>query len=510
MAIIGQDRAVVWLQDEPFTTWSPKGVADNAFGMSGVSLPTSGRTPVYVRNRNGQPVLGKMNIDPPGDLVAATLTFYEKGQVDLMLKALQKGCPINVQRRIVDCGPIDVASVWTSVEHLGGGQPTGYNPSDGPQLQFDGTEMSTEVTLNFTHYIKLVDTSISLLTSGVAFNLLAIAGMKDEDCGLCGTGYPGADQILYVGVASDTGATGQLLYSGNGGGAFAAVSTDPWDSSTDEEGIGFVAVRTINKSQIRVIVGNTASIVGQKAKIAYADINLSALGTAVWTSVTLDSTATADAIQAGLWAVFGRLYLASAGDIYLSTNQGEAVGATALYTGSTAISGFTISPDESAVWAFGASNLILRETDQSGTFETRTGPSGGGTFSALAIAGDGTIFAGNGQSIYRNTDQAGGTANWTALKDFGSNKVVKAIQVIGGQRALGGDSQLLRVIVDDTGGAAAEYWMSIDGGASFFQPDTEATNLGMNGAYFSEIDDNLAIAVGDASGGAGIIWRISP
>lgn len=506
MSILGQDRAIVWLQEEPFSVWSPYGVADKSFGMSGISVPAAGRTPLYVRDRNGQPVLGKMNQDPPGDLVAATLSFYERGQVDVMLKALQKGCPINVQRRLVDCGPLDVATVWTSIEHFGGGQPTAYNPSDGPALGYDGTELSTEVTLNFTHYIKLVDTSISLLTSGLSEDILAIAGMADEDCGLCGTGYPGADQIMYAGTVSPGTDTGALLYTGNGGGSWAEVNTDPWDSSTDDEDIGFVAVRTINKSQIRVIVGNTATIAGQKAKIAYADINLAALGTASWTSVTLDSTATGDFIQGGIWATFGRLYLAAAGDIYLSTNQGESVGATALYTGSNALTAFAISPDESTVWAGGASNTILREVDQSGVFETRTGPSGGGAFTALAVAGDGTLFAGNGQKIFRSSDAAGGTAGWTELKDFGSNKAVAEIQVIGGQRALGGDSQLLRVFIDDTAGSTGQLWQSVDGGTTWFQPDTEATNTGINAAYFSAIDDNLAIAVGDG----GVIMRVAP
>lgn len=506
MSIIGQDRAIIWLQTlGPFTAWEPFGVAEKSYGMSGISVPAAERSPVYGRDRLGRPVLVKMNQDPPGDLAAATITFYEQGQVDVLLDALNKGCPINVQRRIVTCGPLDVPDVWDSVEHFGGGQPTGYTPADGPSVGYDGTEMTTEATLNFTHYIKLVAVSLSNLTSNSSEDILSIAGMPDEDCGICGTGYPGADKILYAGTAAPATDTGALLYSANGGGAWAEVSTDPWDSSTDGEDIGFVAVRTINKSEIRVIVGNTASIVGQKAKIAWADINLSALGTAVWTSVSVTASATGDAVEAMAWLDFSQLFVATAGDIYLSTDRGESLDGAAQYTGSNAFAGFTKSPDGATYWAFGASNTILRQQNQNGVWETRTGPSGGGAFTALAVAGDGTLFAGNGQSIFRNTDQAGGTANWTELKDFGSNMVVKSIQVIGGQRALGGDSQLIRVVVDDTTPGNGEVWMSLDGGASWFQPDTDSGNTGFNAGYASEINDNLLLIAGDG----GVIMRLS-
>lgn len=509
MAILGQDRAVVWLQERgPFTPWSPFVVGDKAAGMSGKSLPAPGRTPVYGRDRFGKPVLVKMNSEAPGELPTATITFYEDGSVDVLRRALLRGCPINIQNRLVDCGVLNNPNVWSTIDHYGGGQPTSYTPGDGPSVEYNGEQMTNEVAMAFTHVIRLVQTTLSDLTSGTSLDVLDIDGIPDEDCGICGTGFPGADQILIVGLASDTGATGEVLVTGNGGGSWAATSTNPFGASTDEEDISSVAVNAISKSGIRYVVATNTAVNGEKARIAYADVDLSDLLTTTWNVITLDNTTvTTSSVTALGWLKFNSLYIAAEGDIYVSEDQGGSDPGAPVYTGSTAITGFAISPDENTVWAFGESNLLLREVGDSRVFEARVGPSGGGTFTAIAIAGDGTLFAGNGTSIYRSTDQAGGTANWTALKDFGTGKPVVAIQVIGGQRAGGGDSQLLRVVVDN-GSGAGEVWMSVDGGLTWFQPATR-TNAGYNAAYASEIDDNLLFVVGDASGGAGVIQRLS-
>jgi hypothetical protein len=194
----------------------------------------------------------------------------------------------------------------------------------------------------------------------------------------------------------------------------------------------------------------------------------------------------------------------------VSTDQGESDPGAALYTGSTQINGFTLAPNQDEVYAFGASNLILREVNRSGSWEVLVGPAGGGEFTAAARAGGNELlYAGNGQSIYVSSDKAGNAGNWTALKDFGASHVVREIQCIGGEKAGGGSSELLRVVVDDTTPGSGEVWFSIDGGANFSQVP-ELTNGGYNGAYFSDIDDNLVTVVGDRVAAVGAIHKVSP
>ena len=507
--LIKQNEMVLWYQpDGGGTAFKPYGIGAKAGGITGKSIPGADTTPVYGRTELGTPTIITENLEAPGDLPGATITVYEQGQVDFLLEALNQGCPINIQNRMNACGVLTNPNTWTSVEHWGNGRVTSYNPGDGPSVEYSGEAVQNEASVSFTHYIRLVQTGLSALTSNETEDILSVAGITDEDCNRCGNGYPGADNVLVFGAGS-SGGDANVLYTENGGGSILAMSPDPWAGLNNEENT-FIAIRPISQSQVRVIVATGTPATGANARFAYADLTYGAMGSPTWTIVSIaNTTVTTSAVTAMLWATFDRNYIAAEGDIYLSTDQGTTDPGLPIYIGAVAINGFAKAPDDSEVWAFGASNLILRELDQSGLFATRVGPAGGGAFTALAIAGDGTLYAGNGTGIYKSTDKANVAGNWTELYDFGASHAVRAIQCIGGDRANGGDSQLLRVIVDDTTPGAGTVWQTIDGGATW-QPVTTLTNAGYNGAYFSKINDNKAIIVGDASGGAGVIHYLGP
>lgn len=509
MTIIKQNRVTVWYQpDGEGNAFSVLGIGEKGVGMTGKSIPGSDRSPVYGRDSGGRPIVIAQNESPPGDSPSATIQLYERGGVDFLLKALQGGCPINVQTRANSCGSLNNPNAWDYIEHWSSGKITDYSPGDAPSIEFAGESIVNEGTFSFQHVIRILRTSLSSLTTTETMNLLGITGLSDETCNECNVGYPGADKILFVGAAADAAAEANVLYTTNGGSSWAATSATPFSAGNYEDAT-YIDCFFVSKDQIRVLIGTGSSVVGTKAQTAWADVTLGAEGTTSWTVVTLSGTATGDTITAMKALSYDRVMAASAGDIYLSEDQGASYGATALYTGSTAINGFAIAPDGEEAWAFGASNLILRELNTSGLFETRVGPSGGGAFTAMTVAGNGFVYAGNGTSIYVTKNKAANAGGWTSLKDFGSNKVVKAIQCIGGDRALGGDSQLLRVVVDDTAGGNGTIWESFDGGASW-QQVTALTNLGYNAAYFSQVDDNRAVVVGDAVGGYGVIHNLAP
>ncbi len=132
----------------------------------------------------------------------------------------------------------------------------------------------------------------------------------------------------------------------------------------------------------------------------------------------------------------------------------------------------------------------------------RGGPSGGGAFTSIAIAQDGTIWAGNGTSLYRNSNDASSASGWTAVKDFAANHAVIGIDIIEN------DSQLIRVVVQDGTGTDGDVWRSEDGGG-FIREITDLGNSGYNGFYFSGDNANLMWIVGDADGGTGLIHKLS-
>lgn len=512
MTIIGQERVIVWVQpDGPGTQWKPFGIGEKGMSLTGKTRPGTDRAPVYGRNRYGQPLLIKMAAQAPGDLPSATISFFERGQMDIIQKALDQGCPIHIQSRITTCGALDNPNRWDAIDHYANGAVTSYSQGDAPSLEFNGEQVTVEGEMSFTHVLRILNKQISNLEHSEADAILSIAGMKEEDCNECGNGYPGADKILYAGTAAQGAAEAGLLYTKDGGSTWASVSADPFDTTAEYEDLDFVAVNYISDTKLRVVVG-TSTTGAAKASVAWADVDIGAEGTTSWTIVTITETAAGDVVNAMAWLTFDRLFAASGGDIYVSNDQGESFDDAAVYTNATeTINGFAITPDEDIVYAFGTSNLIIREVGASGIFETRVGPSGGGAFTAMAIDGDGTIFAGNGTSIFKNVDGANNAGNWTELKDFGSNKQVVAINIVDKHPVGGGE--ILMAVVDDTAGGTGAVWESVDGGATWSSIET-LTNEGYNDAYFSEIEYNTAIVVGDVETGAavpeGVIHRVAP
>jgi photosystem II stability/assembly factor-like uncharacterized protein len=499
-ATVKQSEAVAWLQDQgPGTAFNPYAVGEDGMSLTGKSIPIIGLGPVYARDRNGKPLVININETAPGDLPTLTITIFEKASLTVLDNLYERKCPINLQLRFVECGVLDNPFLWDKINHWSRGQMTTYNPGDGPSLEYDGTLMQASASVMFREVLTIVRNTLSALTTTEAEDLLSITGLPDEDCNECGTGYPGADQIMFIGAAGGT-ATGNVIVSGDGGGTWTELTTDPF--STAGEGSDFIACRIMNDNTVRVIAATGTTAAGSAPQYSYVDVTFGDLTTAAWTAKTLTQGANGDVVTAMLWPRHDRLYFGTdANAIFIDEQQGEDGTAVAAYSGASQINAFGASPDGKYVWAVGASNLILRESNQSGVFEARVGPSGGGAFSAVAVADDDTLFAGNGQILYRTYDNALEAGNWESLKDFGAGFTVTKIGLIRG------DSQIIRAIVSSV--TAGEVWESIDGGNSWRQiPDV--ANDGYNDAYFSEQKANEAVIVGPVDGSVGQIFQLSP
>jgi len=500
-ATVKQSEAVAWLQDGgPGTAFNPYAVGEDGMSLTGKSIPIIGLGPVYGRDRNGKPLVINVNETAPGDLPTLTITIFEKASLTVLDNLYERKCPINLQLRYVECGVLDNPFLWDKINHWSRGQMTTYNPGDGPSLEYDGTLMQASGSIMFREVITIVRNVLSALVTTEIEDLLSITGLPDEDCNECGTGYPGADKILFIG-AQGGAATGNVLSSGDGGATWTALSTDPF--SNVGEGADFVACRIMNDNVVRVIAACGTTAAGSPVQYSYVDLTFGDLTTATWVAKTLTQATNGDVATAMLWPRHDRLYIATdANEIYIDEQQGEDGTMVAAYSGAAQVNAFGVSGDGKYVWAVGASNFIARESNQSGVFEVRNGPSGGGAFTSVAVADDDTLFAGNGQILYRTYDNALEAGNWVALKDFGAGFTVKKIGLIKG------DSQIIRAVVSSA--TAGEVWESIDGGNSWRQiPDV--TNDGFNDAYFSEQKANEAVVVGNADlTPLGQVFQLSP
>jgi len=505
---ITQDKVGIWLQPDGKGN-SLDIVSIDRHGVGDKTIPRSGRDLVSGRDAYGNPRIKKYVKTAPGGLLTMNVEWTKITTPEFLETIGRCNTEFGLWEFFMDCGRLDNLSGWGRLDYYGGLGVTQQVNGAAPSREATGADVVNNVDIAGVYWIAWVPLELSLQTNPSLGGLLDIAGLK-ECYDECYQGYPGPDEILYaVGEAEATaspGDTADIIYTVNGGGSWSqlALGLDPFAQGED---IGDVEMWFISKTQYRLIVGRATADAGAAAEVAWGDFTLGAPETTTWTAVDVGTTNN-DVIDGLAWLFYDRCYASTGGDIYVSTDQGESFG-TAIYSGSTTINAFCSDKDDN-VYAVGASNLILLETGQSGTFNTRTGPTGGGTFYSVAVANDGRLYAGNGQSIYISTNAAANTGGWTELKDFGTNKTVVAIHLAGQSEVTNGDSQLITAVVDDTSGAAGELWRSWDGGSTWRQT-TELTNLGYNAAYFSDVNDNLLVIVGDANATPmGVVHQASP
>jgi len=505
---ITQEKVGLWLQPDGKGN-SLELVSIDRHGAGDKTIPRSGRDLVSGRDAYGNPRIKKTVKTPPGGLLTLNVEFTKITTPEFLETVGRCNTDFGLWEFFMNCGRLDNLSGWGRLDYYGGLGVTQQVNGAGPARDGTGADVVNNVDMSGVYWIAWTPLELSLQTNPSIGGLLDIAGLKEcyDDCY---QGYPGPDQILYaVGEAEAVASPGDaadIIYTVNGGGTWAQLGLGLIPFAAGED-IGDVEMSFVSKTQYRLIVGRLTVDGANAAEVAWGDFELGAPDTTTWTNVDVGTT-NGDVIDRLAWLFYDRCYASTGGNIHVSTDQGESWG-TAIYTGTTTINAFCKDKDDN-VYAVGDTNLILLETAKSGSFNTRTGPTGGGNMRAVAVANDGRLYAGNGTSLYMSSNGGANTGGWTELVDFGANHAVVGIHLGGQAEVANGDSQLITVVVDDTTPSGGELWRSWDGGSTFRQT-TELTNVGYNAAYFSDVNDNLVEIVGDANATPmGVIHQAAP
>lgn len=467
-------------------------------GIGERALVSPGVTTIRGRDADDQFVELLTIKEPQTDSDTFQIDFF--GHYDLvetLTKFKLKNKKFFVQLLSFATPPVDIPTLAKKIEHYlvldtGMALGAGRNRDGSAGLRENSISVSAA-----NRVITNLSQDISSLTNSLTEDVMSMAMLTRDLDRL--TGYRGPDKVIFVGLDDDTTNPGVVAVSVNGGSTFAELTTDP-DPFAGVAGIDNMVLNILDEDSFRIITGR-ATVAATKAEFAYGDLDYgSETADPGWTVITIAATANADAVEALLWPQASRLYVAAAGDIYLSTDRGETDPGAAIFTGANALAKFAYDFERN-VWAVGASNTILLEKPNArGTFTAKTGPSGGGAFTYIARAKDGIIFAGNGTSIFRNTNKANTAGGWTSLKDFGANHAVEHIQCVRGS------SQILRAVVNDSTATEGDIWYSINGGETWTEV-TDVANEGYLAAVHSETDDDLLYAGGVVSGSNPIIHK---
>lgn len=476
-------------------------------GMTGKTNNTiAGRGQIFGRDAWGRFRVKLTFKETPGGLNTGTIEYEKEQSIDFLEKRALDEQEFGVWEMYVPCGRLDNPVAWTNagrLDYRGRVFVTSTSEGDAPVREASGQPVVNSVPVSWEYNITLLPLAITALTqTEVAEALNAIAVLTEANPGNCIAGYAGPDRIMYAAGAAESGAAAEVIYTRNGGSTWAATSAEPFD--TDED-ISDVVARITSGDSFRVATSRLTTDAAAAAEIAYADVEFGDEGTTVWTTVDVGST-NGDVITVMEWLFYNRMYAAagavgSEGEVWVSTDQAETW--TQILDGTTVISAIEkgYGDDCMDVYIVGASNLIMRETNHTGTFETLVGPSGGGAFSAIAQANDGLLFAGNGQSLYVSTNKAKNAGGWSSVKDFGTGYTVKKIWLKEG------DSNHIYVLLDHA--TAGQFWHSNDGGNTWVQV-TGSANGGYNDGVESLEDHNLYHLVGDVVVTNGEIHKVSP
>ena len=477
-------------------------------GLGDVTLPGLGeRTIFYGTDAYGNPVpLGYERAAPgqPTTTVENYLTRYR----DLIQKVREEAGCSYLQLRISSCMRIDHPNGWDTLIHLEETQPGDTTISAPTSREFADSRIGMSTPITGLYHVFWVTQSLTALTTTETTDLNGITFLSDlEPCDDCGGGYPGPDQIGYIACDAAGATTANILYTANGGSTWAATSADPFAA---DEHADFPLVFRKDEDEFRLIVARITTDGSNPAEIAWDDITFGAEGTTTWNTVNVGSN-NGDIITAMFWPKWNRLYAATDNNtIHLSTDQGETW--STIHTGSQPIRAFTLNPRDNSVYAVGDSNTILRETGFSGTFSALTGPTGTNNSNAITVASDGTIWLGNGTSIfYTSSTTPTAAGQWTSQKDFGTNHSVRQIDCKAGPQVragLGGSSQLIHVLVNDSTANEGDMWIAADGKS--LNEIKNLTNSGYNRCYFSPVNPNLAFICGEDNGSTGVIHKLAP
>lgn len=497
--IVTQDRVILYVQpDGPGTALAPLSIGQHGRGdSSDDTIP--GKTVIYGRDEFGRAKEKVSYRETPGGGITFQIDKDAVQQLDLIDKKRRDQGKFNIYEYYIPKGALTTVSNWeddgyvlvfVDCEVVGGG-------AGGHDKNFSGQPVANTDQIQATDQIKILPFSISAMTTSETEDINGITAIGELDPDNELTGYQGADQIVIAAADAGSSATPHILYSTNGGGSWTAFGADPFAA---DEHADFPQARIISPSQYRILVGRTVTDGSNPAEIAYADITFGDESSSpTWNAVDVGST-NGDTIEFLYWPRYTRAYAGTGGDVYVSTDQGESW--TAIFTGSNALAAAYWDSEEN-VWFVGASNTILREKATArDTVETLTGPSGGGAFSSIAVASDGTIYAGNGTSLFKNTNDAASAGGWSSLKDFGADHAVVGLALIGKNR------ELIVALVNDSSGNEGDVWFSLDGGNSFREV-TNLSNSGYNAWYFSPTDPNLAYIAGEDDGATGILHKLS-
>lgn len=429
----------------------------------------------------------------PGPIATSLKTRMRKTATFLELQR----CPYPLYISHVSCGRMDVFNNWDRSFVIEQAWTTARKATGlGSSKPGDQAQSELEFSISGETLLRAFELAATRDAIAETENILDITSCNAESCGDdCGAAVDAGDN-LYIGSGVLSGSavnTADMWYSTDGGANWSIGSTDPFIA-----GEVIISIRCVQKDKntTRIIAARGTTDPANPAEVRYSDD-----GGLTWTTSNLGSTVALYCMGPKslfvldfyhIWAV------TSGGHIYFS-NDGAA-SFTEQGAGTTAANLWAIVfSDTLHGFAVGATNTILKTADGGTTWTVVTGPAA----KAAVIADSVEVI--NYYKVW--VAYADGTIYYTV--NGGTTWANRAFGAVGGVTPyIEFYDEYFGVLINNlTAVTQGSVWYTVNGGYDWKQIVCP-TNLGLNSLLL--VSPQLIWAVGNLSGGTGVIFKVSP
>lgn len=456
----------------------------NCAGMDGVQKNEGNITPLYCKDES-QAGRFRVRDSIQGEPSPVTTSIkIPLGKATNYLFSLK--CPFNLQVRYTSCNRQDDPSNWEKIIHLQNARIT-QRATDALVARAPGEEgeVITTLQLSAEDMFEVSDVEVERQSTVEVTALNDVAFDPTEECeSNCGPARSACQKGYIAASAAPYAATANVLKTTDGGGTWAATTTDPFATSED--------VSSIAVNGDRVIAARGTADAGNPAEIAYSDD-----AGVTWTNVNVGST-NSQILKRLKWLARPYLWaVGSSGYIFFSDDGGLTWSTQDAGAGTTQTLNDIDFANVRVGYAVGNSNAVVKTDDGGDSWVAVTGPIVGQALNAVSVVDESTVFIGaaNGK-LYKTADSG---VTWTEVSFPGSGSgSVKDVEFWNSSFGF---------MIHNTSGNVGRIFRTIDGGKTWTNLAASTSNNGLN--RIAVCNQNAAVAVGAFQSTSSVIFSVN-
>lgn len=426
----------------------------------------------------------------PGELGLAEVTLtsrYLQDQSEL-LKALNRGCDVDLQMHIGRCkDPQSFNAGWEKILVLEAAQPGDYTVADfGALEQGDQAPILEEMAFRGEEMYEILRMAFEeQAATEIVQEILAVVICDAISCGACDNPSDGCEKVfaLTLTIGGSPGAAAEIIFTGDGGTTWGDTEVDTLPADADPDDLACVG-------------DNLVVISGDDDSLHYAPKADILEGTETWTEVTTGIVAAGSPRAIFSLSPRHTWIVGDGGYVYFTDDPTAGVTVQDAGTVTTedlaAIHGY----DSQNLVAVGANNALIVTRNGGTTWTAVTGPNAGVALTTVWMRGPNEWFVGSADGTLWYTVDSG--LNW-------SQKVLPGQSALTNIADIKFSTPTVGWIAADASGPAGRILRSIDGGNSWYvAPEGNLSlpaNDSINEIAICESNPNVVYAGGLADNG---------